>query len=137
MCDLLQWPQQGRREQSAFSAGGSGGREERNQCRSYQLVTGRPVKGKYLVTDEGTGKPHSSKLDRNLSMATAINIDGMRKTYLGGSYAIVTIETHWRKAVSHPVALSQAVSLKSNSLDSQALLSVFLSSKSSKTTLLS
>lgn len=83
------------------------------------------------------GSPTVPKLERNLSLATAINIAGMGKTYLGGSCAIVTIETHWRKAVPHPVALSQAVSLKSNSLDSQALLSVFLSSKSSKTTLLS
>lgn len=98
---------------------------------------GSQLRGNTWLLMKVQGSPTVPKLERNLSLATAINIDGMGKTYLGGSYAIVTIETHWRKAVPHPVALSQAVSLKSNSLDSQALLSVFLSSKSSKTTLLS
>lgn len=95
------------------------------------------LKGNVWLVLRAQGIPTALKLERNLSLVTAIIIDGFGETYLGGSHAIVTIETHWREGVSHPLVLSQAVSLKSLSLDNQALLSVFLSSKSSKATLLS
>lgn len=103
------------------------------------------LRGNNLVCAEGMGNTPVSKLERNSNLATDIIFvycfDGLGETSLSGSYMIRTIETHCGEAVSPSLtplhASSRAVSLKSISLENQALRTVFLSSKSSKATVLS
>lgn len=102
MCDLLQWSQRGREP--------SAGCQRPRRQRGEKPVEVSPDKGKQLVSAGVQRSPTVFKLEGNLSLVTATLIDGFGETYLGGSYAIVTIETHWREAVSHPPALSQALS---------------------------